>query len=45
MSGYAADAVSGTGLIEAGVPLLSKPFRKLELAVKLREALDGAAPS
>jgi signal transduction histidine kinase len=41
MSGYAASAISHNGILEEGVPLLSKPFRKAELAEKIREVLDS----
>ncbi|MFQ5755719.1 MAG: PAS domain S-box protein [Acidiferrobacterales bacterium] len=39
-SGYTDTAVVRDGQLEFG-PLLSKPFRKLDLAVKVREALDS----
>jgi hypothetical protein len=42
MSGYAEDAVVHHGVIDAGVLLLTKPFRKGELARMARRALDGA---
>ena len=44
MSGYAEDAIVHQGHIEAGVLLLSKPFRKTELAQMVRQALDAVAP-
>ena len=44
MSGYAEDAIVHGGIIDAGVLLLSKPFRKGELAQIARRALDGAGP-
>ncbi|MDP2372169.1 ATP-binding protein [Reyranella sp.] len=42
MSGYAESAVVHHGTIDAGVLLLSKPFRKSELARMIRQALDVA---
>jgi PAS domain S-box-containing protein len=42
MSGYAGDAIVHDGVVDAGVLLLSKPFRKGELARMARRALDGA---
>jgi PAS domain S-box-containing protein len=44
MSGYTDKAIIHQGRLDAGVLLLSKPFRKHELALILRKALDGAAP-
>ncbi|MGF1623482.1 MAG: response regulator, partial [Alphaproteobacteria bacterium] len=41
MSGYASSAVFNNGVLDDGVPLLSKPFRKAELAHKLRQVLDA----
>ena len=40
MSGYPGDAVSHNGLIDSRLHLLAKPFRKAELAQKIREILD-----
>jgi PAS domain S-box-containing protein len=40
-SGYTEDAVLHRGRIDSGVQLLNKPYRKLDLAVKVREALDA----
>jgi PAS domain S-box-containing protein len=40
-SGYTEDAMSGKRLIEPGTPLLMKPYRPRELAVRIRAALDG----
>jgi YesN/AraC family two-component response regulator len=42
MSGYAEDAIVHNGIIDAGVVLLSKPFRKDELAQIARSTLDGS---
>ena len=39
-SGYPADSIVRDGQLEAGVLLLSKPYRRRELARKLREALS-----
>jgi signal transduction histidine kinase/CheY-like chemotaxis protein len=38
-SGYTEDAIVHHGRLDAGVHLLSKPYRRFELATKLREAL------
>ncbi|HKP22806.1 MAG TPA: response regulator [Dongiaceae bacterium] len=40
MSGYTADAIIHHGVLEKGVHLLTKPFRKVELARKVRLVLD-----
>lgn len=40
MSGYAAGAVVNNGMLDDGTPLLSKPFRKAELARQVRAILD-----
>ena len=40
MSGYAAGAVVNNGMMDEGTPLLSKPFRKAELARQVRAVLD-----
>jgi len=41
-SGYTADAIVHQGKLEPGVHFLSKPFRRQDLAVKVREVLDPA---
>jgi PAS domain S-box-containing protein len=41
MSGYSDDAILHHGKLDEGVMLLSKPFRKSDLARTLRQALDG----
>lgn len=41
MSGYSEHAAHLRDSLEAGAPLLSKPFRKIDLAVRIREVLDG----
>ena len=41
MSGYSQDVISHHGRLDAGVRLLSKPFRMIDLATTVREALDG----
>jgi len=43
-SGYAGAARTDELTAESGVEFISKPFRKAELAVKLRELLDAPAP-
>ena len=40
MSGYTADAIVHHGVLDKGVHLLTKPFRKIELARKVRQVLD-----
>lgn len=39
-SGYSEDAIVHQGRLDPGVKLLSKPYRRVELAEKLREVLD-----
>ena len=41
MSGYTAEAVAHHGVLHEGVHFLQKPFSVQDLAVKLREALNG----
>lgn len=41
MSGYTQDALVHQGRLDDGVILLQKPFRKADLAQKLRDAIDG----
>lgn len=40
-SGYAEDAIVDRGRLDAGVNLLSKPYRRVDLARKLRNLFDG----
>ena len=40
MSGYTANAIVHHGRLDDGVMLLSKPFRRAELAQKVREAIE-----
>ncbi|HET6620781.1 MAG TPA: PAS domain S-box protein [Dongiaceae bacterium] len=40
-SGYTEDSVLRLGRLDPGVRLLSKPYRKHELAIRIREALEG----
>jgi PAS domain S-box-containing protein len=40
-SGYTEDSVLRLGQLDPGVRLLSKPYRRQELAQRIREALDG----
>jgi PAS domain S-box-containing protein len=40
-SGYSENAIVHNGRLDAGVLLLSKPYRRIELARMLRTALDG----
>ena len=41
MSGYAGEALSAQGVLDASVAFLAKPFVPAELARKIREVLDG----
>jgi CheY-like chemotaxis protein len=41
MSGYTRDAIVHNGTLDDGVLLLEKPFRKTDLARKLREAIEA----
>ncbi len=41
MSGYTANAILDQGLLETGVPFLSKPFSPTSLALAVRAVLDG----
>ena len=43
MSGYTEDAMHLSGWLDKRAELLPKPFRKLDLARKVRAALDGPA--
>lgn len=45
VSGYPADALAARGLARDGVRLLTKPFTARELAVQVREALEGTRPA
>jgi len=42
MSGYSENAIVHNGRLDAGVQLLHKPYRRRELAAKLRQVLDGS---
>lgn len=41
MSGYTANVIAHHGVLDKGVDFISKPFSAQELAVKVREVLDG----
>ena len=43
-SGYSESAIVHHGRLDPGVHLLSKPYRRAELAQKLRQVLDPSAP-
>lgn len=45
MSGYPSDGIVSDGMLAAGVALLAKPFTVAQLAVRVRQALDGQAAS
>jgi hypothetical protein len=44
-SGYTENAIVHHGRLDPGVALLNKPYRKKELAEKLRQVLDQPATS
>jgi signal transduction histidine kinase len=44
MSGYAKTAIVHNGVLDEGTHLLMKPFRKADLACRLRQLLDDASP-
>ena len=41
MSGYTANVIAHQGVLEEGVLFIQKPFRNLDLAAKVREALES----
>jgi len=41
MSGYTADIIAQRGVLDRGIHFLQKPFSLHQLALKMREALDG----
>jgi len=41
MSGYMENAIVHHGVLDEGIQLIAKPFRKIELARKVRQILDG----
>jgi signal transduction histidine kinase/ActR/RegA family two-component response regulator len=43
-SGYAEDAIVHQGRLDQGVHLLAKPYRRMDLANKLREVLNHTTP-
>jgi CheY-like chemotaxis protein len=42
-SGYTENAIVHHGRLDPGVALLNKPYRKMDLAEKIRQVLDGTA--
>jgi hypothetical protein len=42
-SGYTENAIVHHGRLDPGVALLNKPYRKRDLAEKIRQVLEGAA--
>jgi CheY-like chemotaxis protein len=45
MSGYSQDAISNLGILDPDIALLTKPFRKIDLAQAVRRTLDTARAS
>jgi PAS domain S-box-containing protein len=43
MSGYSEEAISTLGILNPGIALLNKPFRKIDLAQAVRRAIDSKA--
>jgi len=43
MSGYTQNAIVRNGHLDVDIHLLSKPFRKIELACAVRDAIDDVA--
>ena len=41
VSGYTADVIAHSGVLDEGLRFLQKPFSRLELATKVRHAIDG----
>jgi hypothetical protein len=41
MSGYTANVIAHHGVLDGGIHFIQKPFSKRDLAVKLREVLEG----
>ncbi len=41
MSGYTANVIAHSGVLDKGVHFIQKPFSKKQFAVKIREALEG----
>jgi CheY-like chemotaxis protein len=41
MSGYTADIISNHGVLKKGYHFIQKPFSRKELAIKVKEVLDG----
>ncbi len=41
MSGYSTDVITETGVLEKGTAFMNKPFAVRDMAVKVREVLDG----
>jgi two-component system, cell cycle sensor histidine kinase and response regulator CckA len=44
MSGYTADVVLDHGVVEEDVQFIQKPFSKRDIALKLRDVLEGRVP-
>ncbi len=42
MSGYTANVIAHHGVLDEGINFIQKPFSKQDLAIKIREVLDGA---
>ncbi len=44
MSGYTENGIVEHGTLQPGISFIQKPFKHLELAVKVREVLGAAGP-
>jgi hypothetical protein len=42
MSGYTANVIAHRGILKEGVNFIQKPFSRQEMALKIREVLDGS---
>lgn len=43
MSGYTADIIANQGALDEGVQFIQKPFLQKEMAIKIREVLEGVS--
>jgi DNA-binding NtrC family response regulator len=40
MSGYTADVIAHHGVLDEGINFIQKPFSRIDLSIRVREALD-----